>query len=507
MNYITIKLSGMDIKDINKSSRKRFLQQIALGAGAIGARIYFPGMLSAQTFLSKKTSAPKNVLILGAGLSGLAAAWELKQAGHMVTVLEARDRPGGRVSTLREPFAEGLQAEEGAAAFSESYTTALKYINELGLEKVPYVMPTAPVVHHLKGERFVVQPGEPVKWPYDLTEDEQKLGPWGIVNKYIIETLPKDISQPENWSKSPLKELDQISLEDYMASKGASKGAIELVRDTQWFGAMPKESSGISMAVSDFGLFMGAAPFLLKGGNDQLPRAMAEKLKENIRYKVEVESIKSKAEGVTVSVKEGLKGSSYEADYVISTLPAKVMQRLPILPVLPPDKKLAIENMPYLDITRTYLQVEEPFWIKENVSGNAVSDLLPGAVVGHLNTKDPKNGPALFENMVAGKRATAMAKLSKDQLLRETLQDMKKIHPQVEDHFQKGYVKAWSEDPYSQGAVSWPAPGNVTAYLTALQKPHGRIHFAGEHTSILRSTMEGALRSGVRAAGEIHILA
>lgn len=69
---------------------------------------------------------------------------------------------------------------------------------------------------------------------------------------------------------------------------------------------------------------------------------------------------------------------------------------------------------------------------------------------------------------------------------------------------EKGHVKAWSEDPYTLGAVSWPAPGDVGKYLKALQVPHERIHFAGEHTSILRSTMEGALRSGVRAAKEIH---
>jgi monoamine oxidase len=65
-------------------------------------------------------------------------------------------------------------------------------------------------------------------------------------------------------------------------------------------------------------------------------------------------------------------------------------------------------------------------------------------------------------------------------------------------------VKAWGEDPYSMGALSFPAPGDVGNYLKALQSSHGRIHFAGEHTSILRGTMEGALQSGVRAAKEVH---
>ncbi len=264
----------MKKQNFKKTTRKEFLQQLVLGAGVI----CFPWTIAAQEFINGKTKAPRNILILGAGLAGLAAAWELNSAGHKVTVLEARDRPGGRVSTLREPFAKGLYAEEGAAAFSENYTIALKYIEELGLEKVPWTMPERPVVHHLKGKRFVVTPGEPVDWPYDLTAKERKLGPWGIVNKYIIEKLPKEIAQPEGWAESPLMEMDKVSLEQYMTSRGASRGAIEMVQNTQWFGAVPEKTSALSMAVSDFGLFMGAAPFLLKGGNDKLPLSMAKKL-------------------------------------------------------------------------------------------------------------------------------------------------------------------------------------------------------------------------------------
>ena len=81
---------------------------------------------------------------------------------------------------------------------------------------------------------------------------------------------------------------------------------------------------------------------------------------------------------------------------------------------------------------------------------------------------------------------------------------MKKVNTEVVENFQKVYVKAWSEDPKVQAAVIWLAPGDVTKYLEPLQRSHGRIYFAGEHTSILRSTMEGALRSGIRAAKEVH---
>lgn len=494
----------MKNSNFNTITRKEFLHQLAMGMGAVGAGICFPGILSAQEFVAGKTDNPKEILILGAGLAGLAAAWELEKAGHSITVLEARNRPGGRVSTLREPFADGLYAEEGAAGYSETYTTALRFIEELGLEKIPYPMPEKPVVHHLKNKRFIVTPGEPVDWPYELTAEERNLGPWGIVTKYIIGTLPQEISQSENWDRPELKEMDEQSLADYMRAQGASEGAVDLVRDTQWFGAVPEETSGLSMAFSDFGLFMGGAPFVLAGGNDTLPRAMAERLKDHIQYNAEVTGIRDEGNKINVMIKEQGSTRDFTADHVVCTLPAPVMNKIKIEPSLPQEKSQAMINLPYLNIIRTYLQVEKPFWLQDDISGNAVSDLLPGAVVGHLNRADAESGPALLENMVAGQKATTMAKMSDKKLLEETLEDMKKIHPEVENYFQKGHVKAWSEDPYAMGAVSWPAPGDVSRYLKLLQQPHGKIHFAGEHTSILRSTMEGALRSGIRAATEVH---
>lgn len=494
----------MKNQNFNQTTRKEFLQQLAMGVGAVGAGICFPGMVSAQEFISGQTSNPKNVLIIGAGLAGLAAAWELDKSGHNVRVLEARNRPGGRVSTLREPFANGLYAEEGAAGYSSTYSTAIRFIEELELERAPYPMPEIPVVHHLNGERFIVTPGEAVDWPYEMTDEERELGPWGIVSEYIINTLPAEINQPNDWDKSPLVEMDQISLGDYMRSMGASKGAIELVKNTQWFGGVPEGTSGLSMAVSDFGLFMGGAPFILKGGNDKLPRGMAEKLDDKIHYGVDISSIADTGEQVSVSGKLNGNSSSFEADYLICTVPAKAMNRIQMEPPVSAEKKEAIENMPYLDITRTYLQVAKPFWMEKEISGNAVTDLTTGAVFGHVSPANPDNNAALLENMVAGPAAAAMAKVPKKELLEEVIQDMKKVHPEIEEYYQKGHVKAWSEDPYAQGANSWPAPGDVTKYLGHLQKPHGKIHFAGEHTSILRSTMEGALRSGVRAAKEIH---
>lgn len=81
---------------------------------------------------------------------------------------------------------------------------------------------------------------------------------------------------------------------------------------------------------------------------------------------------------------------------------------------------------------------------------------------------------------------------------------MEMVHPGVREHQEGGTVWAWSRDPYAMGCVSWPAPGDVLRFLEPLQRSWGRVHFAGEHTTILRSTMEGAIRSGIRAAHEVN---
>lgn len=485
-------------------SRKTFLKQVSLGFGALGTGIFFPGSLSAADYLSGSTSNPKKVIVVGAGLAGLAAARELRKAGHEVVILEARNRPGGRVSTLKKPFAEGLYAEEGAAAFSESYTEALKLIEEFGLEKIPWTMPEEAIVYHLNGKRIVVKPGETVEWPYDLKPEEKGKDPFALVQMYLIDTLPKEIGMPDLWDKAPVVKFDKLSLAEYLRKQGASEGAIELLKNTMWFAAVPEKTSGLSMAMSDFGLFMGGMPFILNGGNDLLAKEMAKQLKDNIHYEVQVNTIRDSGKKVSISALQNGEDATFEGDEVIVTVPLKVLQKITFEPELSAGRSKAIEEMPVLDITRVFLEVNEPFWKRKGLAGAAFTDLPVMQVNAYHNSKEPNHGPAMLESFVAGAQAGELGETGDKDAIKNQLREMEKVHPGIKEHFSGGYVKAWGKDPYALGGPSWPAPGDVTNYLTDLKSAHGRIHFAGEYTSILRSTMEGALRSGMRAAREVH---
>jgi monoamine oxidase len=132
-------------------------------------------------------ASPKKVLVVGAGLAGLVAAYELTQAGHDVTVLEAQLRPGGRVQTVREPFSDGLYTEAGAARIPDNHDLTLHYAKHFGLTLVPFFPNNLARVFRIGGKRI-----KSASWtdldlsqvPLNLTAEERRMGMAGLLQKY-----------------------------------------------------------------------------------------------------------------------------------------------------------------------------------------------------------------------------------------------------------------------------------------------------------------------------------
>jgi monoamine oxidase len=148
--------------------RRSFLRRAAAGAAALSVGAVPDYLTRAALAARPRGIAPQKIIVIGAGMAGLAAAMELIARGHDVTVLEARTRPGGRVFTIREPFADGLYAEGGAMQVFDSHTRAQRYIQQFGLEIDPIHPAPGTSITHVMGKRVEFRPGEPAAWPFKL---------------------------------------------------------------------------------------------------------------------------------------------------------------------------------------------------------------------------------------------------------------------------------------------------------------------------------------------------
>src|SRR5437667_12258989 len=193
-------------------NRREFLGRVALAAASLSGCASL-GTRTTPDSPPAQARAPRKVVILGAGLAGLVAAHELTQAGHDVTILEARARPGGRVHTLREPFSDGLHAEAGALFIPNNHHLTLKYANLFKLTLQPSPPLAAARLFYVRGRRVDANWGANVDWPFDLTPDERKLGVGGMWEEYIRAGLNGfgDLRAAGVPSDTRLGELDRVS--------------------------------------------------------------------------------------------------------------------------------------------------------------------------------------------------------------------------------------------------------------------------------------------------------
>lgn len=201
--------------------RRQFLVNAVLTSAALSLRTNF--VLGQQT---KRRGPAKKIIVVGAGLAGLCAAYELTQAGHDVTVIEAQLRPGGRVCTFRSPFSDGMYAEVGAMHIPDTHELTLHYAQlfnlSLDLVEPPSNMAS---LRYVRGKRIVLRRGEKVEWPFSLTEEDKKLDMEGtLIDKYETAEAYREIGDPAagGWSAATLKKYDDVSYLNFLKQNGAT---------------------------------------------------------------------------------------------------------------------------------------------------------------------------------------------------------------------------------------------------------------------------------------------
>jgi monoamine oxidase len=457
---------------------------------------------TARQGLEPRPQAPKRVLVIGAGMAGLVAAHELRRQGHEPIVLEAQNRVGGRIYTLRS-FAPGLYAEAGAMRIPAAHTLTLEYCRQFDLPMRPFITGNPQGLVHIAGVRMTAAEAgaSPERLPFQLAEHERGRSAddlWLEATREIREMIEQ--AGDEAWQEIVLR-YDQFSLYEFLRDRGFSEGAIE------YYAVMNFLESDMHNAVVEVlredlgGAYQNMSE--IEGGMDRLPNAFYAELQDVVRFGVEVRAIEQDAESVTLRCRVGLDALSISADYAICTVPFSVLRTIEHR--FSRDKERAIRQLNYHASTKILLQVRQRFWeTDDGILGGATVTDLP---IRRLNypTPDPTTTRGvLLASYTWGQDALQWGAMDEETRIEEALDDVEQIHPRIREVFEYGTSHAWYGDRWARGAFALFAPEQQTALQSAILQPEGRVYFAGEHCSLYHAWIQGALESGIRAAQQIH---
>jgi monoamine oxidase len=446
----------------------------------------------------------KRVVVIGAGMAGLVAAFELARQGHQPIVLEAQNRVGGRVYTMRS-FAPGLYGEAGAMRIPRVHDLTLAYCDLFGLELRPFLMGNPKGLVHVAGERMTAEEAglEPDRLGFEVADHERgrTFGDlWDEATRDLREMLDRD--GPSAWDEI-VHQYDQYSLREFLILKGFSEGAIEM------YGVMNFVEADMNNAVieelrEDLGRAFEDMQEIV-GGMDQLPRAFYSQLQERIRFGAEVFAVEQDSDGVTVHFKTEAGRYTERADYAICAIPFSVLRQVEVLTPFSREKQRAVRQLNYSASTKVLFQVRERVWeTDDGIFGGATVTDLPIRRINYP-TPDPSTPRGvLLASYTWSQDAARWGAMDEETRQEEALQDVSRIHPRIRDVYEVGASHAWDNDRFANGAFALFQPEQQTQLQADIVRPEGRIHFAGEHCSLHHAWIQGALESGIRAAQAIH---
>jgi monoamine oxidase len=458
---------------VDALSRRKFLRQVgkAAAAAAIGA-----GPLTAQVRRKNRC------VVIGAGFAGLAAAYKLKSAGWNVTVLEARDRIGGRVFSHRFAGTD-LICELGAEWVGESHERikALCHDFKIALQKHQFE-------DHLLRDGRVYRPGE-----------------WGF-SPQAKAAFEKLIKAYDKFTPLQKSKLDRYDWWTYLEKIGFTDDDLRLrdLMDSTDFGESIRHVS----AFAALGEYAESSPknemdYKMTGGNSRLAEEFAKRIGvENIRLGHPVSNISQRRGFIEVRVIRRppqaplTSAVSFGGDAVICTVPINSLLDIMFDPPLPSSQEGAAERLTYARICKNSVLYDERFWKDENFS--MVSD-----VTSHFYFHSTQNQPGkqgILTSYAIGEKADVLASQSDARRMSIITNDLTAFEPNA-PKLAKGIASyAWQRDKFTDGAYALYKPGQWFGIRPILQRPHGKVLFAGEHLADWQGFMEGAVETGEAAA-------
>jgi monoamine oxidase len=440
----------------------------------------------------------EDVIVIGAGLSGLYAASLLEQAGLNVTVLEGSDRIGGRLYTLDDVPGK---PEAGAQTIGPTYGRVLFTAMKLGVElqQVNFNLGSEPIRQflHVGGERIL-----PHEWgasphnPFPTQFKEMHPDP---LLAQLIGVSPFDTLI--DWLDSNNYRLD-IPVAKFLRQQGFNEASVKLMGGSNNYGKTLDETSllylqRVQATIKEYIKTPGGTTSVV-GGNQRLPEAMAASLNGDVHRNKIVTVIRQNTNSITVQCEDG---SDYNARHVISAVPFSSLRNVLITPNLPDLQAEAVQQLTYGRVFMIQLVVEKPFWVGKGFLPNVWSD----SILERIFASDPQNTGQItnITIWINGKGVDRFDGMPTNEVEALTLTELAKILPESQGAVRIGQTVSWQKSSLSGGCYAVWQPGQVSRYANVMAKPAGNLHFAGEHTSQWMTGMEGAMESGERVAHEI----
>ena len=466
----------------------------------------------------------KKITILGAGVAGLVAAYELEKLGHQVEIFEGSSRVGGRIWTHRfGSEADAPYGELGAMRIPKDHEHTLHYVREMGLadklSKFTTIFEEQNALMNIQNQVFRMKDApnrfaeryQDILSGKDYSEKTCLFAAW---LKTIIDAIaPGDLraSFEQDLQSHLMDDLEKLDLEPFFNETGDKIDLRSFIKANPSFRAAC--SKDLDMFLEDISVETSKDLLQLEGGMDQLIHSLVAAIKAPIQYNRRVTALDARKNSVKISWTEEGVAKTKNCDYVICTIPFSILKKMKLTGF--DAKKLAsIDSTIYCPATKVAFHCAESFWEKEGIKGGASFSGEGIRQTYYPSVKfNPSQGSALLASYTIGDDAVRMGNLSEQQRYSYVQNVVGQIHPEINTSgmIVDGATMAWGDYEWGGGGctVPWGAEESngfeqELNYLEAA-RPQNQLFFAGEHCSKYHAWIQGSIESALEAVHDLVV--